>query len=57
MFDLKYDKLVNQILTRKSNTGIIQYKGKEYQGRHEPIIDLETYEETMREMKRRAENS
>lgn len=55
MFDLKYDKLVNQILTRKSNTGIIQYKGKEYQGRHEPIIDLETYEETMREMKRRAE--
>lgn len=55
MFDLKYDKLVNQILTRKSNTGIIQYKGNEYQGRHEPIIDIETYEETMREMKRRAE--
>lgn len=44
MLNLKYDRLVQQILLRKSNAGVIVYNGQEYQGRHEPIIPLETYE-------------
>lgn len=47
MLDLKYDRLVMQILKRKSNTGVICYNGEEYKGRHEPIISLEEYEKTM----------
>lgn len=45
---LKYDRLVYQILTRKSNYGIIEYNGEEYQGQHEPIISKETYDIAMR---------
>lgn len=48
LLGLKYDKLVNQILTRKSNYGIIEYNGEEYQGKHEPIISKETYDIAMR---------
>jgi len=51
---LKYDRLVHQILTRKSNTGVIVYKGEEYQGLHEPIIDKETYDLAMDIMKQRS---
>lgn len=54
-FNLKYDKLVHHILTRKSNTGVIIYKGNEYQGRHEPLVSLETYNATMSLMKQRSE--
>lgn len=54
-YSLKYEKLVKQILTRKSNTGIIVYNGQEYKGLHEPIIDEETYYKTMMVMKERAE--
>ncbi len=56
MFDLKYDRLVMQILSRKSNLGIITYNGKEYKGRHQPIIDRETYDKAMLCMQKRAEN-
>ena len=48
MLGLKYDKLVSQILTRKSNYGIIEYNGEEYQGKHEPIVSKETYDIAMR---------
>ena len=51
---LKYDRLVMQILTRKSNTGVIVYNGVEYQGRHEPLISLETYERAMACMQQRS---
>jgi len=44
---LKYEKLAEQVLTRKSNAGFIVYNGVEYQGRHEPLISLETYEKAM----------
>jgi len=54
MLDLKYEKLVTQILTRKSNIGVIIYNGEEYQGKHEPIISAEIYEEAMRCMKERS---
>lgn len=53
-FDLKYDKIVTQILQRKSNYGVIEYNGEIYQGKHEPIITKELYDETMAEMDRRS---
>lgn len=54
LFGLKYDRLVVQILQRKSNYGVIEYKGEIYQGRHEPLISKEMYDRTMAEMKRRS---
>ena len=53
MLDLKYDKLVTQILTRKSNAGYIVYKGEEYKGRHEAIVSLDTYLQAMLMMSER----
>ena len=50
MLGLKYDRLVMQILKRKSNYGIIEYNGKEYQGRHEPIVSKEIYDRAMTTM-------
>lgn len=52
---LKYDRLVIQILKRKSNYGVIEYNGQIYQGKHKPIISKEIYDLTMQEMKRRSE--
>lgn len=54
LFNLKYEKLVNQILVRKCNYGVIEYNGEIYQGLHEPIIDKETYDRTITEMKKRS---
>ena len=54
MFGLKYDRLVDRILVRKANAGVIVYNGKEYMGRHEAIISLETYEKTMAIMAERS---
>lgn len=48
LLGLKYDRLVYQILMRKSNYGIIEYNGEEYQGQHEPIISQEIYDIAMR---------
>ena len=48
LLGLKYDRLVYQILMRKSNYGIIEYNGEEYQGQHEPIISKEIYDIAMR---------
>ena len=50
MLGLKYDRLAIQILKRKSNYGIIEYNEVEYQGRHEPIISKELYDEAMSAM-------
>ena len=52
---LKYDRLVIQILKRKSNYGVIEYNGQIYQGKHQPIISKEIYDLTMQEMQRRSE--
>jgi site-specific DNA recombinase len=54
MVGLKYDRLVCQILTRKSNAGFIVYNGEEYQGQHEAIISLDTYSKAMDMMKERS---
>jgi len=56
MFGLKYDRLVIQILCRKCNIGVISYKGKDYPGKHQPIIDPETYYQTMLRMQARSSN-
>lgn len=44
---LKYERVVYNILTRKSNAGYIVYNGEEYKGLHEPIISVETYDQAM----------
>jgi len=44
LLGLKYDKLVNNILTRKTYTGAIVYNSIEYKGKHQPIISEELYE-------------
>lgn len=54
LLGLKYDRLAYQILIRKSNYGIIEYNGEEYQGQHEPIISKETYDLAMRCMLERS---
>ena len=56
MCGLKYEKLAQQIITRKSNTGVIVYNGVEYQGKHQAIIPLETYQQAMAMMAERASN-
>jgi site-specific DNA recombinase len=47
MLGLKYERLALQILTRKSNYGVIEYNGEIYPGLHEPIISKETFEQAM----------
>lgn len=54
MVGLKYDRLAIQILTRKTNIGVICYNGEEYAGQHEPIISAEIYEKTMDMMRERS---
>lgn len=49
---LKYERLVTQILERESNTGVIIYKGERYQGRHEPLIDVDTFLKAQRRLRR-----
>lgn len=52
---LKHDKQVRDILTRRSNTGVILYNGVEYAGRHEAIVSEQTFERAMRMMRDRAD--
>ncbi len=54
LLGLKYDRLAVQILMRKSNYGVIEYNGEEYQGLHEPLITKETYDLAMAEMAKRS---
>ncbi|MBE6637744.1 MAG: recombinase family protein [Ruminococcaceae bacterium] len=51
---LKYERLAEQILRRKTNAGYIVYNGETYRGQHEAIVSEETYEATMRKMAERA---
>lgn len=46
------EHLVRQILDRESNTGVILYKGERYPGRHEPLIDRETWLRAQRRLHR-----
>lgn len=49
---LKYEHLVRQILARESNTGVIVYKGERYSGRHEPLVDQDTFARAQRRLQR-----
>ena len=40
----KFDNQVTKILRRKTNLGLIEYNEIEYQGRHEPLVDKETFD-------------
>ncbi len=51
---LKYERMAEQILRRKTNAGYIVYNGAEYKGKHEAIVSLDEYEETMRLMAERS---
>lgn len=51
------EKTVHDILRRKSNIGLIYYKGEIYKGLHEPIIDADTFYKTQEMMKKRTTNS
>lgn len=53
----KGERIVIQILKRKSNIGLIEYKGNVYKGLHEPIIDEDTFYRTQELMKKRSTNS
>ena len=51
---LKYERLAEQILKRKTNAGYIVYNGECYRGKHEPIVSEACYEATMKKMKERS---
>lgn len=53
----KGERVVNQILKRKSNIGLIEYKGNVYKGLHEPIVDEDTFYQVQRLMEKRKTNS
>lgn len=57
MLGFKGERIVIQILKRKSNIGIIEYKGEEYKGQHEPIVDEHTFYQAQECMKKRHTNS
>lgn len=51
------EKLVSNIIRRIAYVGKIQYKGKTYQGLHEPIIDEKLFCEVQEEIKKRSTNA
>lgn len=53
----KGERIVSNILRRKSNVGLIEYKGKVYKGLHEPIVDKKTFYDTQKMIERRSTNS
>ncbi len=55
LFGLRYDKLVSQILFRRTNIGSIVFRGVEYQGQHAPIVSKETFERALQEKRRRSQ--
>lgn len=57
LLGFKGERIVHQILIRKTNLGYIEYKGTLYKGRHEPIIDKKTFEKTQEQMKKRTTNA
>lgn len=54
LLDLKYERLAEQILLRRTNTGVILYNGDEYAGKHERIVSDETYEAAIALYKQRS---
>jgi site-specific DNA recombinase len=50
LLGFKGERIVIQILKRKTYTGSMIYNGVEYKGNHKPIIELETWEEAQEQM-------
>ncbi len=50
----KGERIVTQILKRRSLLGYVSVKGKEYKGLHEPIISEETFKKAQEELKKRS---
>ncbi len=57
MLGFKGERIVIQVLKRKSNIGMIEYKGETYKGLHRPIVDEKTFYEAQECMKKRSTNS
>ncbi len=55
-FHFSGDQAIRQILMRKSLTGCIIFNGEEYEGNHEAIISLDTWQEAQEELQRRSVN-
>lgn len=53
----KGERIVIQILKRKSNIGLIEYKGEIYKGLHEPIVDEKIFYRVQELMEKRSTNS
>lgn len=51
--NLRYDKMVMQIINRRSNLGLIPYKGNEYVGKHRAIISQELFDKAQEKRKSR----
>lgn len=57
MFPVSGDRQITLILDRITYTGKISYNGEVFQGRHEPLIDDETWERVQIERRRRSTKS
>ena len=57
MFPVSGDRQIGLILDRITYAGMIQYNGEIFQGRHEALIDMETFQRAKIERKRRSTKS
>lgn len=57
MLGFACERSVRQTLNRKSNIGLIVYRGEVYKGLHEPIVDEKTFYQAQECMKKRHTNS
>lgn len=54
MFDVSSDRHITQILDRITYLGKIQYNGEVFEGKHEAIIDMQTFEKAQIERRKRS---
>lgn len=52
----RHDKQVRDLLRRRSNLGLIEYNGREYPGRHPPIVSRELFDRVQEMLEQRSEN-
>lgn len=54
LLGFKGERIVVQILKRRTSLGYLSFKGKEYAGNHEPLISEKIFNEAQEEMQRRS---
>lgn len=54
LLGFKSERVVSQILKRRTSLGYLPYKGKEYRGNHEPLISENVFEAAKQELERRS---